>query len=99
VDTGRIGDPGSVSTHKDDDISKHADEIERPSAHPHIHPHPHADVCERCGSNDSVRKGLCHRCRETLRGEGKVLAPEHAEKPHQAQPEPLHSPPWRRRGA
>lgn len=66
---------------------------------PQLDPHLQANVCGRCGSDDSVRKGLCHSCREILRGEGKVMAPEHTEKPHQAQPEPLHSPPWRRRGA
>jgi hypothetical protein len=79
--------------------AERANEDEPSFLHPHLHPHLHVDVCERCGSNDGVRKGLCHSCREILLGEGKVMAPEHMEKPHQAQPEPLHSPPWRRRGA
>ena len=87
-----------MTDRKPHEATAEADEVER-FTRPHLHPHPDADVCERCGSNDSVRKGLCHRCREILRGEGKVVSPEHAEKPHQAQPEPLHSPPWRRRGA
>ena len=88
-----------MTKHEHHDVTQETGEAQRPSAHPHIHPHPHADVCERCGSDDSVHKGLCHRCREILRGEGTVLPPEAAEKPHQARPEPLHSPPWRRRGA
>jgi len=67
--------------------------------HPHLHPHPGPDVCERCGSNTKVHKGLCHRCREALRGEGTPVSAPQGEKPHQAQPEPLHNPPWRRRGA
>jgi hypothetical protein len=56
-------------------------------------------VCERCAANENVVKGLCHRCRELLLGPGTLLGPEHQEKPHQADTEPLHSPPWRRRGA
>ena len=94
-------DSGCVSEH--DERHEHGrDEAaaqEVPSAHPHLHPHYGPDVCERCGANEKVHKGLCHRCREILRGEGRVLKAEHAEQPHQAQAEPLHSPPWRRRGA
>ena len=87
-----------MTDHKPRKATGDTDEVERPF-HRYLHPHPYVNVCERCGSNDSVRKNLCHRCREILRGEGKVMAPEHPEKPHQVQPEPLHSPPWRRRGA
>jgi hypothetical protein len=88
-----------VRDDKRHEATERADEVEPASVHPDLHPHLLVNVCERCGSNDSVRKGLCHGCREILRGERKVMESEHTEKPHQAQPEPLHSPPWRRRGA
>jgi hypothetical protein len=61
--------------------------------------HSSTDVCERCGSNDKVHKNLCHRCREILLGHGTVVTPTPVEAPHEAQAAPLHSPPWRRRGA
>jgi hypothetical protein len=67
--------------------------------HPHLHPHFGEDVCERCGSNEHVHKALCRKCHELLLGQGAILGPEHQEHPHQANPAPLHSPPWRRRGA
>lgn len=56
-----------------------------------------SDVCERCGSDHHVHRGLCHRCREVV---GDTAVPPAAERrPDQAVPEPLHNPPWRRRGA
>lgn len=70
---------------------------------PHGHgdgPHGHGDaVCERCGSADAVQRGLCRRCRTTLRGEGHDLPPERSRAPHPATPRPPRNPPWRRRGA
>ncbi|HYA67408.1 MAG TPA: hypothetical protein VED63_01635 [Acidimicrobiales bacterium] len=63
------------------------------------HPERSPDVCERCAANEHVHKGLCRLCREVLLGQGTLLEPEHRERPHQADSEPLHSPPWRRRGA
>lgn len=55
-------------------------------------------VCERCGTDEHVHRGMCRRCREAV--DGGARAPQHAEQaPRQAQPEPLHNPPWRRRGA
>lgn len=56
-------------------------------------------VCERCGANEHVHRGLCRACRKTLTGSGEVLAPENREEPTQAPRIPLHRPPWRRRGA
>jgi ribosomal protein L40E len=59
----------------------------------------HATVCRKCGANEHVHRGLCRRCRRLSMGESRVLPPESIEKPHEASPEPLHNPPWRRRGA
>lgn len=59
----------------------------------------HVTPCERCGSTDAVHRGLCRRCRNTLRGEGQELPPETRHEPHEADPRPLRNPPWRRRGA
>jgi len=62
----------------------------------HLQP---SKVCERCGVTEGVHKGFCRRCREVLLGPGVIVGPGHEETPHQADAEPLHSPPWRRRGA
>ena len=59
---------------------------------------PRAGVCERCGSDHHVHRGLCHRCRELVDG-GRPVPDAARPAPHQASPEPLHDPPWRRRGA
>ncbi|HUY23488.1 MAG TPA: hypothetical protein VMV22_14225 [Acidimicrobiales bacterium] len=56
-------------------------------------------VCRSCGANEHVHRGLCRRCREVLEGAGSVLPAEHAEHPRRPEVEPLHNPPWRRRGA
>jgi len=60
---------------------------------------PPVSVCDECGSDDEVHRGLCRRCRSVLRGEGTHPPAGSSERPHQADPEPLHNPPWRRRGA
>jgi hypothetical protein len=64
------------------------------------HEHDHGDlkVCERCGSNEHVHENLCRSCREFLMGPGTPFPPEHEQAPHQAETEPLHSPPWKHRG-
>ena len=67
--------------------------------HPHLLPHYGVDVCERCGSNDHIHKSLCRKCHELLLGEATVAGTGQLARPHQADPAPLHSPPWRRRGA
>lgn len=58
-----------------------------------------AGVCERCGSDEHVHRGLCHRCRGVEGPTGVPAPPEGQPAPYQAQPEPQHNPPWRRRGA
>jgi len=70
---------------------------------------PHADagrgrpyrtsVCGKCGANEHVHRGLCRRCRRMLSGEGRIVPTDGVRKPLAASPEPLHNPPWRRRGA
>ncbi len=74
-------------------------EFERVSGSERLHPTPPADICERCGENEHVRRGLCRRCRKLLVGEGKPLAEERRRIARQTPASPLHSPPWRRRGA
>jgi len=78
---------------------KPASKDEHGRQHPHLRRHLYAGVCKSCGANEHVHEGLCRRCRKVLIGQGEVLAPGHEERPHQADDEPLHSPPWRRRGA
>lgn len=57
-----------------------------------------AGVCERCGAEEHVHRSLCRRCRELV--DGGTAAPRLTQpEPRSAQPEPLHNPPWRRRGA
>jgi len=56
-------------------------------------------VCERCGATEHVHRGLCRRCHELLAGEGRRLAAERPQPPHQPAPSPPRQPPWRRRGA
>jgi len=66
----------------------------------------HDGTCTRCGSNGHLRHGLCSVCRAEVRAARKTPPGSHAE-PHESRPpapprpdvEPLHSPPWRRRGA
>jgi hypothetical protein len=58
-----------------------------------------AMVCGKCGANEHVHRGLCRRCRRLLLGDGRIAGTELFRGPHEASPEPLHSPPWRRRGA
>lgn len=54
-------------------------------------------ICERCGTDEHVHGGLCHRCRDAV---GDAPAPSAARPPaRQATVEPPHNPPWRRRGA
>ncbi|GEM_PF-2332230 len=89
-------------------VQPHAGAKSRPPAehgelHRHAREHRRAgedrDVCRRCGANEHVHRGLCRRCRRVLMGEGSVVTEEKVPEPHQAQPEPLHRPPWKRRGA
>lgn len=82
-----------------DDPPEHGDEFDRVSGSERLHPTPHSDVCERCGANLHVRRGLCRRCRKLLIGEGKALEEQPERFVQQARPAPLHNPPWRRRGA
>ena len=56
-------------------------------------------VCRICGSNRTVHRGLCRPCRRAMLGPGLPLGPDPVERPHQASPAPLHSPPWKHRGA
>jgi hypothetical protein len=63
-----------------------------------------SDVCERCGANEHVHEGLCRKCRKALLGEARQVHEdevefEHEKPTHHEQAEPLHNPPWRRRGA
>lgn len=81
-----------------DPPEKHAD-FDRVRGSERLHPTPPSDVCERCGADRHVRRGLCRGCRKLLIGEGKELAEEQRRLAQQARPAPLHSPPWRRRGA
>lgn len=88
-------------SHQSADDATDAEQGDDTHAHrrPQLHPTLQAGVCESCGSNEHVHRGLCRHCRHVLIGEGELRRPEHQERPHQASPEPLHSPPWRRRGA
>ena len=56
-------------------------------------------VCRNCGANEHVHRGMCRRCREIFEGAGTVLAPDHPRAPRASHAQPLHCPPWRRRGA
>lgn len=56
-----------------------------------------SDICERCGTDQHVHRGLCHRCRDTVGDSQAPGAARHVA--HQATVEPPHNPPWRRRGA
>jgi hypothetical protein len=57
-------------------------------------------ACESCGAREHVHQGFCRKCRRRLMGDSEPLIPERDTlRPHQATPEPLHNPPWLRRGA
>ncbi|MDE3086662.1 MAG: hypothetical protein KGJ77_07835 [Acidobacteriota bacterium] len=55
--------------------------------------------CQRCGTDEHVHEGLCRRCRKVLLAEGTPVREARRRPPRAAQTEPLHNPPWRRRGA
>ena len=56
-------------------------------------------VCERCGANLHVHRGLCRRCRKVLLGEGRMAGRADVGALHSADVGRLRNPPWRRRGA
>jgi hypothetical protein len=57
-------------------------------------------TCERCGRAGEIHRGLCAKCRMSGAGDGKVRPdPDTVRKPPRPDVEPLHSPPWKRRGA
>ncbi len=60
--------------------------------------------CENCGAQAHLHEGLCRPCHRLALDERRTGVPMDQEKrrpipPHQAPSIPLHSPPWRRRGA
>ncbi len=76
---------------------EHRDEPEH--WHPELRPHLETGVCESCGTNEHVHRGLCQRCRELQVGKGARVAPEHREHPHEAPSVPPRNPRSRRKRA
>jgi len=60
-------------------------------------------VCGKCGMDAHLHEGLCRHCHqialEERRTEASIQHEQRQVPPHQAPSIPLHSPPWRRRGA
>jgi hypothetical protein len=69
----------------------------------HDNPEPGPDApkryCDHCGSDQDVHEGVCHRCREQIRGP-RVLMPPKGRRavPRRAPVRPPHDQPWVPRG-
>jgi hypothetical protein len=63
----------------------------------------HEGFCENCSAHAHLHEGLCRPCHRLALDERRTgVSVDHERRPiapHQAPSIPLHSPPWRRRGA